>query len=153
MTKTELIEIIRGIVREETKLAVAAALAQLSTALTSVDSLPPKKQNTIQTGHMPPVVSRPTGTVSEGKKSFCSNPILNEVLTKTRGGVPQDMYGASFNPRELVREGAMPEIPQNAPESIIDSMVNNYDESAGVSIPPAMAARFNNILAAPTKKR
>jgi len=96
MTKSELTEIIRKVVREEVK-------AQLPDLITEIFSSTPPKQS--------------TKVVTEQKRNpettkhpmmYVKNPALRSVLMNTAGGVPSDssvpLVSQAIIPRELIAE-------------------------------------------------
>lgn len=81
MKKEELVSIIRGVVREEVERALPNLLVEILASKVAGQE--------VVTERAVPAPRRQTPVVKP-QKQFSSNPILNQVLNETQGGVPGD---------------------------------------------------------------
>jgi hypothetical protein len=90
MKKTELVEIIRTLVKEEVNNALPQLLMEVlaEKMVQNSNSLLETKKPTEQ----PLVTKRAVATPSpvQTPKTFTTNPILNQILNETVGGIPQE---------------------------------------------------------------
>lgn len=91
MNKTELIEIIRGVVKEEVNASMSQLLAEVFVSKLNEGSSAAKPV----AARKPQPVAPPPAPVAPLKK-YSSNPILNQILNETKGGVPQDQDAPSI---------------------------------------------------------
>lgn len=96
MNKTELKEIIRAIVREEVTATLPSVLAEIFSAK-ATSTRPVVSEQVVR----PPVQARQRPVEL---KKFSSNPILNDILNQTSGGIPSETDGVSAN-LSLIGEG------------------------------------------------
>jgi hypothetical protein len=94
MKKTELIEMIRTVVREEINSSLPQFLMEVlaekisnQTVLTEKHSIESKIQSD---NHVKIVEPKQKPVQAQPQRIFSNNPILNQVLNETTGGVPQE---------------------------------------------------------------
>jgi hypothetical protein len=83
MNKEELKQIIRSIVREEVERALPNVLVEILTSKVG-------DREMVTEVAQAPIQRRPVAAAPRPQQKFSSNPILNQVLNDTRGGVPAD---------------------------------------------------------------
>ena len=152
MKKQELVEIIRTLVKDEVNNALpqllmevlAEKITQNSSALvetdkpTSIQRIAQKKSS-INVGFDAPLKQAPV----QAPKTFSSNPIFNQVLNETVGGVPLE---ESFNthsaidtmknlPKEVLRENKDVAAVANALTRDYSKLIKAIDQKAKSSRP------------------
>jgi hypothetical protein len=95
MKKQELVEIIRTLVKEEVNNALPHLLMEVlaEKMVQNSNSLLETKKSTEQLPKRTPNVSfegTPKQSPVQAPKTFTTNPILNQVLNETVGGIPQE---------------------------------------------------------------
>ena len=83
MNKEELKQIIRSIVREEVERALPNVLVEILASKVG-------DREMVTEVAQAPIQRRPVVAAPRPQQKFSSNPILNQVLNDTRGGVPAD---------------------------------------------------------------
>lgn len=108
MKKTELVEIIRTIVKEEVNNALPQILMEvLAEKITQnsesilESSKPPvsSKKSNLNVKFEEPVKQQPT----QAPKVFTKNPILNQILNETVGGIPVEEEAASTSALDVIK--------------------------------------------------
>ena len=94
MKKTELIEMIRTVVREEINSSLPQFLMEVLAEKISNQTVLTEKHSTeskIQSdNHVKIVETKQKPVQAQPQRIFSNNPILNQVLNETTGGVPQE---------------------------------------------------------------
>ncbi len=88
MKKEELVSIIRGIVREEIERALPNALVEILASKSSKQDIVNEMQR-----RTPAPPRRQAPPPQPPQRKFSSNPILNQVLNETQGGIPPQEDG------------------------------------------------------------
>lgn len=110
-------QLIRAIVQEEIKKSLPTLVPQIVAEALAGKTVKPKLIETNNdnedffeslkqemSGTPVPVASKPKQT-----KKFTNNPLLNQVLNETEGGVPQDVsYGTQMQRPNFTKQGAQP---------------------------------------------
>jgi hypothetical protein len=122
MNKQELTNIIRNIVREEVERALPNVLVEILASKVA------EGQEVVTERRVAPLPARRPAAVPPRK--FSSNPILNQVLNETQGGIPSD-------PEVQMVQAEMPVPGQqvsvlDAMKSIPKAQLNENKEVAGV---------------------
>lgn len=115
MTKKELTEIIRGIIREEVKEALPSLLLEVLSEKVSAPA-PSKRQVTTEVKRPAPEAPRPI-------KKYSNNPVLNAILNETSGGIPSE-NSAQMVSADLSKLGFGGEIPRTT-ETVADTMLSH----------------------------
>jgi proline dehydrogenase len=144
MKKTELIEIIRTLVKEEVHNTLPQLLMEvLAEKLTGQEVLTEKvaeaPKRRVNVGLEAPVKQVP----SQVPKVFTKNPILNQVLNETVGGVPQEAEASTQStldviktiPKEMLNENKEVAAVANALTRDYSKLIRAADEKAKAKRP------------------
>lgn len=126
MKKSELVEMIRQIVREETVNVLPSVLLEI------MNSKPVVKA----TSKPQTVVRQPVKAKTE--RVYSTNPVLNKILNETQGGVPQQNdYRSLMNTEMIGKAGETVSIPSTdingrpvdpaaVPEFLVEALTKDY---------------------------
>ena len=124
MNKQELTTIIRNIVREEVERALPNVLVEILASKVS------EGQSVVTERAAPVQQRRPQQVQARPQQKFSSNPVLNQILNETSGGVPSDPE-AEMVSAEMPVPGAQVSILDKM-RTIPQSQLNENKEVAGV---------------------
>lgn len=144
MKKTELIEIIRTLVKEEVHNTLPQLLMEvLAEKLTGQEVLTEKvaeaPKRKVNVGLESPIKQAP----AQAPKVFTKNPLLNQVLNETIGGLPQEAEMASTStldviktiPQEMLNENKDVAAVANALTRDYSKLIKAADEKARAKRP------------------
>jgi hypothetical protein len=118
MTSDQFKQIVRGIVKEEVEKILPTLIPQiLSEAFGGSRPAPqPKKESTADFFESLKAATTPQVAKQKAPKKFSSNPLLNEILNETEGGIPPDVtgYGQGMGLPPMQKMGAHPMNVQQA---------------------------------------
>jgi hypothetical protein len=144
MKKNELIEIIRTLVKEEVHNTLPQLLMEvLAEKLTGQEVLTEKvveaPKRKVNVGFEAPIKQAP----AQAPKIFTKNPILNQVLNETVGGVPQEAESSTQStldviktiPKEMLNENKEVAAVANALTRDYSKLIKAADEKAKAKRP------------------
>ena len=120
MTKKELTDIIRGIIREEVKEALPSLLLEV---LSEKVTAPPTKKVVAEVAQRRETRTTVATESPRPIKKYSNNPVLNAILNETSGGVPPENGGPGVS-ADLSKLGFRGEVPSTT-ETVADTMLSH----------------------------